>query len=123
MCIQSNSTMTQITTNAPTSNDIRAAMDSFCSKELLSDLVREDKTHKSRNVQKETPHDDVIVVDRKSKAHRDRDDATRNNWKYAQEFRRNRFYQFKGIRDTRNSFFGLQSDEELVTTVPNRDTT
>ena len=116
--------MTQHESNAPTSKHLRATMDSFCSKELLSSLAHtDDDSNGSQQDDADHSQEDVIVVDRKSKAHRDRDEAERNNYKYAQEFRRNCFYQFKALRDTKGSFFGLNSDEEHCTTAPKTETT
>ena len=49
----------------------------------------------------------IILVNRRSRTDTNRVDAIRLNNKYAHQYKRNCFYQFRNIRDTRHSYFGL----------------
>lgn len=93
-----------MSTSAPTLEELRSAANTNCTSETLARLAGYIKKKEENNLEKDS-EDDIIVVKRRTGPSVPRDE-------YAQQYRKNCFYQFRHLCDTKQSFFGVDDDEE-----------
>lgn len=88
---------------APSLEEIRASSSHTCTSKTLAHLmgVCEEK-------------EDVILVDRKPEIQKTQERDDNLSEQYANQFQMNCFYQFRRLRDTKKSFFGIDDDDNAV---------
>ena len=85
----------------PTLKELHQVVKLHCDAKSLSELIGRCTSKKK---------EDVIIVEKKSKPQQKQDDETHLKARYAQQFHRNRFDQFKDCHDT-HAFFGTSGDK------------